>query len=206
MDVCSAVDMDIGPGETAIVPTGLKVAIPVGYELQARPRSGLSLRTGLRMPNAPGTIDAGYRGELGIILSNTRVGVLCPANAGGAIGNDAAALLRAAESAGADDLLETERLAAEGEFPVRTLDDPPDETPGVPPAPCVYRIRKGDRIAQLVLKECPVVEFVEVASVAEIGVDRGGGYGSTGVVGGGSTGVAADDATAASTGAEPTDA
>ena len=71
MDVCAAEEIIITPGETKIVPTGLKVAIPVGYEIQVRPRSGLSVKTPLRIPNSPGTIDAGYRDEIGIILTNT---------------------------------------------------------------------------------------------------------------------------------------
>ena len=71
MDVCAAVEMDIRPGETAAVPTGLKVAIPEGYELQVRPRSGISLNTPLRITNSPGTIDSGFRDEVRIIISNT---------------------------------------------------------------------------------------------------------------------------------------
>lgn len=69
-DVFSAEDISIGAAETKIVKTGLKVAIPIGYEIQIRPRSGLSAKTGLRVANAPGTIDAGYRGEVGIIITN----------------------------------------------------------------------------------------------------------------------------------------
>ena len=71
MDVCAAEDVMIKPGETVIIPTGLKFAIPEGYEIQVRPRSGISYRTPLRISNSPGTIDAGYRDELGIIMTNT---------------------------------------------------------------------------------------------------------------------------------------
>ena len=71
MDVRAAVDVSIAPGETKIVPTGLKVAIPEGYEIQVRPRSGLSLKTSTRVPNSPGTIDSGYRDEVGIIIWNS---------------------------------------------------------------------------------------------------------------------------------------
>jgi dUTP pyrophosphatase len=60
----------IAPGEIKLVPTGLYVEIPVGYEGQVRARSGLALRHGLMLPNAPGTIDADYRGELQVILGN----------------------------------------------------------------------------------------------------------------------------------------
>ncbi len=59
------------PGETVAIPTGLWVAVPDGFEIQVRPRSGLSLKTGLRVANAPGTIDSDYRGECCIIVTNT---------------------------------------------------------------------------------------------------------------------------------------
>lgn len=71
MDVCAAIDLTIYPGETHLIPTGLKVAIPIGYEIQVRPRSGLSLHTPLRVPNSPGTIDAGYRDEICVLMQNT---------------------------------------------------------------------------------------------------------------------------------------
>ena len=70
MDVYSTIDVTIAPGETKLIPLGFKVAIPEGYELQVRPRSGFSLRTHLRVANAPGTIDSGYRDEVCIILHN----------------------------------------------------------------------------------------------------------------------------------------
>jgi dUTP pyrophosphatase len=70
MDVRSAMNMIIRPGDTALVPTGLFVGLPEGYELQARPRSGMSLKTKFRVANAPGTIDENYRGELCIIADN----------------------------------------------------------------------------------------------------------------------------------------
>jgi dUTP pyrophosphatase len=70
MDVYAAEDVTILPGETVIVPTGLKVAIPIGFEIQVRPRSGISFRTKLRLSNSPGTIDSGYRDEIGVIMSN----------------------------------------------------------------------------------------------------------------------------------------
>ncbi|NLN04309.1 MAG: dUTP diphosphatase [Clostridiaceae bacterium] len=70
MDIRSCEDIVIKPNETVIVPTGLKFAIPEGYEIQVRPRSGLSYKTPLRISNSPGTIDAGYRDEVGIIVTN----------------------------------------------------------------------------------------------------------------------------------------
>ena len=70
VDVYALDDITIKPGETVLVPTGLKVALPVGYELQVRPKSGRALKTHLRVANAPGTIDQGYRDEIGIIIEN----------------------------------------------------------------------------------------------------------------------------------------
>ncbi len=60
----------VAPGERVLVPTGLQVEIPVGYELQVRPRSGLSLKSPLLVVNAPGTIDCDYRGEVNVIIGN----------------------------------------------------------------------------------------------------------------------------------------
>lgn len=60
----------IAPGARALVPTGLRLAVPEGYEVQIRPRSGLALRHGIMLPNSPGTIDCDYRGPLGVIVMN----------------------------------------------------------------------------------------------------------------------------------------
>ena len=70
MDIFATEDITIAPGETVLVPTGLKCAIPLGYELQVRPKSGRCLKTKLRVANTPGTIDAGYRDEIGVIIDN----------------------------------------------------------------------------------------------------------------------------------------
>lgn len=70
MDIYLTEDVTIHPGETVLIPTGIKVAIPLGYELQVRPKSGRSLKSKLRIANTPGTIDAGYRDEIGIICDN----------------------------------------------------------------------------------------------------------------------------------------
>jgi len=72
MDLPAAVDepVTIAPGARALIPTGLALAIPEGYEAQIRPRSGLALKHGIILPNSPGTIDADYRGELKIIVAN----------------------------------------------------------------------------------------------------------------------------------------
>ena len=70
MDVYALEDITIAPGETKLVPIGIKVAIPAGYELQVRPKSGRCLKTKLRVANTPGTIDAGYRDEIAVIIDN----------------------------------------------------------------------------------------------------------------------------------------
>lgn len=73
MDLIAAVEapVTLAPGERVLVPTGIAIALPEGYEAQIRPRSGLALKHGIALPNAPGTIDADYRGEIGIIMINT---------------------------------------------------------------------------------------------------------------------------------------
>ena len=72
MDLVAAVEetLVLAPGARALVPTGLKIAVPAGYEAQIRARSGLALKHGLMLPNAPGTIDSDYRGEVRVILAN----------------------------------------------------------------------------------------------------------------------------------------
>ena len=71
-DLLAAIDQDIelGPLERKIVPTGISIALPVGFEAQVRPRSGLAAKNGVTVVNAPGTVDADYRGEIGVILIN----------------------------------------------------------------------------------------------------------------------------------------
>ena len=136
MDVCAAEEISIAPGETVIIPTGIKLAIPEGYEIQVRPRSGISYKTPLRLSNSPGTIDSGYRDELGIIMTNT------------------------SDSNYSD---QTFTIDSKGN------------------CKGTYSIRKGDRIAQLVLQVVPKMKFTLVDSVKDIGSNRGGGFGSTGV-------------------------
>lgn len=119
MDLPAAIDADVvlAPGERALVPTGLAVALPPGYEGQVRPRSGFALRDGVTVLNAPGTIDADYRGEVQVLLVNL------------------------------------------GQAPAR--------------------VRRGDRIGQLVVAPVARVVWTEVPALAT--TDRGaGGFGSTG--------------------------
>ena len=116
-DVRSAIDCTLKPRERAAVPTGLVAEVPPGYELQVRPRSGLAIKNGIAVLNAPGTIDSGYRGEIKVILMN--------------------------------------------------LGDEP------------FEIRKGDRIAQLVLAPVVRAEFSEAKKLARSRRGKGG-FGSTG--------------------------
>jgi dUTP pyrophosphatase len=121
LDLLAAVPEDVplilSPGQRALVPTGLTIALPAGYEAQIRPRSGLAAKHGVTVLNAPGTIDADYRGEIGVLLINH---------------GDAA-------------------------FP----------------------IRRGERIAQMVIAAVARVELVPAATLSP--TDRGsGGFGSTG--------------------------
>ena len=111
-------ELSIEPGARVLVPTGVRIAVPPGYEAQVRPRSGLALRHGILLPNAPGTIDADYRGEIRVILWN----------------------------AGTE----------------------------------IFTVRRGDRIAQLVIAPVATAQFELALSLSD--TDRaGGGYGSTGV-------------------------
>ena len=69
-DLCTTVDVEVKPGERALVPTGIAIALPAGYAAFVHPRSGLAHRLGVSIVNTPGTIDAGYRGEIKVILVN----------------------------------------------------------------------------------------------------------------------------------------
>lgn len=138
MDIRAAEDVIIMPKETKMIPTGLKIAIPKGYEIQVRPRSGLSLNTPLRIPNAPGTIDSGYRDEVGILITNT------------------------------SNVYES-------------IDPYSIDQKGNKNGP--YIIRAGDRIAQFILCKYERIEFetVDKDHITTIGINRGGGFGSTGI-------------------------
>mgnify|MGYP006281696895 FL=1 len=74
LDVFARIDCSLAPGERALIPTGIAIALPEGYVCLAHPRSGLAAKHGISIVNAPGTIDAGYRGEIQIILINTDAG------------------------------------------------------------------------------------------------------------------------------------
>ncbi len=70
-DLCTTIDVELAPGERRLVPTGIAIALPEGYVGLVHPRSGLAARNGLTIVNAPGTVDAGYRGEIKVCLLNT---------------------------------------------------------------------------------------------------------------------------------------
>ena len=117
-DLYARVDLELAPGERALMPTGIAIALPPGFAAFIHPRSGLAIRDGLSMVNAPGTIDASYRGEISVILIN----------------------------------LDSSKKIA---------------------------IKRGDRVAQLVIQRIENVNFLPVTHLP--GTDRGvGGFGSTG--------------------------
>ncbi len=117
-DLHARVDLELAPGERALMPTGIAIALPPGFAAFIHPRSGLAIRDGLSMVNAPGTIDASYRGEISVILIN----------------------------------LDSSKKIA---------------------------IKRGDRVAQLVIQRIENVNFLPVTHLP--GTDRGvGGFGSTG--------------------------
>jgi len=70
VDLCSTEEYLLKPGERQLISTGIKIAVPDGYEAQVRPRSGLAIKNGISVVNTPGTIDSGYRGEIGVIIIN----------------------------------------------------------------------------------------------------------------------------------------
>ena len=117
-DLKARTDVELAVGKSTLVPTGLFLELPVGFEAQVRPRSGLALKHNLSLTNSPGTIDAGYRGDVGVIMFN--------------------------------------------------------------PGPAVFQVRRGDRIAQMVIAELAAVELVPAEELSE--TQRGaGGFGSTGI-------------------------
>lgn len=142
MDVYALDDYIIAPGETKLIPTGIKLALPPGYEIQVRPKSGRALKTKLRIANTPGTVDAGYRDEIKVIVENI-------------------------------------------EPPIKDIEYDFDNN-GTPIIKSIlhgtaYTIGKGEKFCQLVLMEVPKAALYRVEQVGEIGENRGGGFGSTGL-------------------------
>jgi dUTP pyrophosphatase len=112
MDLCAACEADvpIGSGEIKLIPCGFYLAVPVGFEAQVRPRSGLAVKHGITLPNAPGTIDADYRGEVCVILGNIGRGEFV-VRRGMRIAQMVIAPVRRAEIEVVDELGETQRGA-----------------------------------------------------------------------------------------------
>jgi len=174
-DLFAAMDTVIEPGQTVLVSTGVRLAMPPELEAQVRPRSGLSLRTSLRVSNSPGTVDPDYRGLVSVICENTA-----------SLFDPIPYLLKHPEEL--SDFNKRYRAIPAATFfknqTGRTLPfgfhDPTifvDENGH--PLGSLY-IRKGDRIAQLIFSEIVIPELNVVDEVASIGSDRGGGFGSTG--------------------------
>ena len=142
MDIVSPAEYTIAPGETIIIPTGIKVAIPDGYALLIQPRSGQSAKTKLRIANTPGLIDSGYRDEIGVIIENI-------------------------------------------EPPFKDIDYEFDNNGEIHIKSILhgqsYTIAAGQKFAQMRLVQVPHAQFLAVENVGEIGENRGGGFGSTGM-------------------------
>jgi dUTP pyrophosphatase len=158
-DLVAIEDTIIEPGETKLVRTGLAISLPPNYELQIRPRSGISLRTKLRVANAPGTVDAGFRGEIGVIVDNIADKyVKFHVNEYGVYEITDTARGNVFDVSGSP----VESISF-GKYPHNT-----------------YIIRKGDRIAQAVIKPVEQAHFIEVDELDE--TERGAnGFGSSGV-------------------------
>lgn len=175
-DLFAHEDAVIEPGETLLMSTGVRMAIPPGYEAQVRPRSGLSLRTQLRVANSPGTVDADYRGLVSVICENT-VSLMDPE----------AYLLKHPEllDSFAHDyrpvsLSEYCRRKGHNGFTIGLGDKTLYLDREGHPLGTIY-IKAGDRIAQLIFAKIELPEFLQVEDVTLIGNDRGGGFGSTGI-------------------------
>jgi len=178
-DLFATMDMAIRPGETRIMPLDFSMAIDTGLEAQIRPRSGLSVRTELRIPNSPGTIDSDYRDTVGIIIQNTYNIANLPYQV-------------AVNPELLDELRENYEEVDLGTYLGRHCG--PVVTNAAPlavlgqkiyidrqgnPYGTIY-IKKGERIAQMVFCEYKRAEFVPHPDPRSIGEDRGGGFGHTG--------------------------
>lgn len=176
-DLFATCDMVLRPGETKIMPMGFNMAIDPEYEAQIRPRSGLSLKTELRIPNGPGTIDSDYRDMVGVLLQNT----YNIANLPYQIAADPGILEVLCSDYSEIGLLEY--LARDGKpLPAASL-----AVSGQKiyidrlgnPYGTIY-IKKGERIAQMVFSEYKRANFIQHPDPRGIGTDRGGGFGHSG--------------------------
>lgn len=181
-DVYAAEDLVIRPSEKVIIPLNFKVALPDHMEMQVRPRSGLSLKTTLSIPNSPGTVDAGYRNPVGVIAENTYNIASLPYE----LLYDEALRDRIQKDysilypSDAKEIFTTfrNRKHETGETlnlaPFLVLDKLNN------PYGTLY-IEKGTKIAQVVFNEVIHAEFIETDDVSLLGTNRNGGYGSTGL-------------------------
>lgn len=152
-DLVAVEDVIVRPGQTVQVPTGLAFSIPEGWELQVRPRSGISKNTKLRVSNAPGTVDCSYRGEVGVLIDNIMVPIFHIRHDG---------RLAVKSNARLHTLTEKNNYFYAGNLPEGS-----------------YIIKKGDRIAQGVIVPVGIADFEESDELDE--TERGtGAYGSTG--------------------------
>lgn len=178
-DLYATIDMAVRPGETKIMPLDFTMAIGEEYEAQIRPRSGLSLKTELRIPNGPGTIDSDYRDNVGVLLQNT----YNIANLPWQIAMHPELL---------EQLYENYRVVGLSEYIAQQRGVPLSEAAALHimdhkiyvdslgnPYGTIY-IKKGDRIAQMVFCEYKRANFISHHDPREIGADRGGGFGHTG--------------------------
>lgn len=181
-DIFAAQDLILHPGETKVLPLNIKVAIPDGMEMQMRPRSGLSLKTDLRIPNTPGTIDSGYRDKVGVIVENTFDLASLPYKM---LYDDE---LRENLEKNAQFLFPKDKNAVYTTYSNKEMETP--ETLALAPFLLFDKeghpygtlyIPKGMKVAQVVFNEIVHGEFDEVDDVSSMGKNRGGGYGSTGL-------------------------
>lgn len=181
-DVFAAEDLILRPMEKLVVPLNFSVALPDHLEMQVRPRSGLSLKTTLAIPNSPGTVDAGYRDPVGVIVENTYNIAQLPyallydeelrtkvQKEGKILKPDEAKAIFSTYSGSSLETPETLAL-----FPFLVLDAQGN------PWGTLY-LEKGMKIAQVVFLEVVHAKFEVVPDVRAFGEDRGGGYGSTGL-------------------------
>lgn len=182
-DLFAAIDFVLLPGETKVLPLDLVMAIEAGIEAQIRPRSGLSLKTSLRLTNSPGTIDSDYRSGVGVILQNAcnpgdlTVRILTDPG----LLDDLAANYQKISLA---DYLKNRQEDQASQVLTAKFAELAGQTLYIDkqgnPYGTIY-IKAGDRIAQMVFARYLQAEFIEHPEPESIGHNRGGGFGSTGV-------------------------
>jgi len=182
-DLYASTDLCLRPGETRLLPLDFVMAIEPGVEAQIRPRSGLSLKTSLRLPNAPGTIDSDYRSEVGVILQNTFSSSQLAEQImrQPSLAQDLAADYRRVTLR---DWLELTEQTTAGHVLSTSLPELADQIfyldQAGNPFGTIY-IQKGERIAQMVFSRCLSANFADEDAPEKIGQNRGGGFGSTGI-------------------------